>query len=99
MDILEKHKENKKALEKSLRLKFFQGRDADWGSTDIMIIKGNEFAGIFVCDLAPLTGEQKLVVMCRVHNPQTQQEEDTDIIDFNSETDDVKLLIEKLDWV
>lgn len=96
---MSKHKENKKALEDALGLKFFTGRNADWGATDIMSIKGNEFTGIFICDLEPLTGEEKLVVMSRIFNPDTDEYEDTDIIDFDSDTDDINTLIEKLNWI
>lgn len=93
------HEDNKIALEIALGLKFFKGRDADWGSTDIMTLKGNQFTGMFICDLYPLTGEEKLVVMVRVQDPSTGAYEDTDIIDFHSATDDVHLLIEKLNWI
>ncbi len=93
------HQQNKKTLELALGRKFFNGRDADWGNTSIMSLKGSEFTGIFICDLEPLTDEKRLVVMSRVFNPATTEYEDTDIIDFNSETDDVNLLIGKLEWL
>jgi len=96
---MSKHEQNKKALEDALGLKFFKGRNADWGATDIMSVKGNKFTGIFICDLEPLTGEEKLVVMSRVLNPTTEEYEDTDIIDFDSDKDSVELLIKKLDWI
>jgi|LakMenEpi03Aug12_release.lakeMendotaPanAssembly.Ray.scaffolds.fasta_scaffold814343_2 hypothetical protein len=96
---MSKHEQNKKALETALGLKFFQGRNADWGATYIMSIKGNEYTGIFICDLEPLTGEEKLVVMSRIYNNINDEYEDTDIIDFDSDVEDVELLIQKLDWI
>lgn len=96
---MNKHEENKKALEQALGLKFQKGRDADWGSTDIMSIKGNEYTGMFICDLEPLTGQQELVLMVRMQDPVTGEYEDTDVIEFNSDTDDVYYLIEKLNWI
>ena len=96
---MSKHEENKKALEKGLGLKFFQGRNADWGATEIMTIKGNKFTGIFICDLEPLTGEDRLVVMSRIYNNISDEYEDTDIIDFDTDTDDINTLIEKLNWI
>jgi hypothetical protein len=93
------HNENKKALENALGLKFFTGRNADWGAADIMKIKGNEFNGMFIIDMYDLTMEEKLILMVRVHDPIKQEEEDTDILEFNSETDDINLLIQKLDWI
>lgn len=93
------HEQNKKALENALGLKFFTGRNADWGAADIMKIKGNEFNGMFIIDMYDLTMEEKLILMVRVHDPIKQEEEDTDILEFNSETDDINLLIQKLDWI
>ena len=93
------HNENKKALENALGLKFFTGRNADWGAADIMKIKGNEFNCMFIIDMYDLTMEEKLILMVRVHDPIKQEEEDTDILEFNSETDDINLLIQKLDWI
>jgi len=93
------HEENKKALEKGLGLKFFTGTNADWGATEIMTIKGNKFTGIFICDLEPLTGEDRLVVMSRIYNNISDEYEDTDIIDFDTDTDDINTLIEKLNWI
>lgn len=94
-----KHEQNKKALEDALGLKFFTGRNADWGAADIMKIKGNEFNGMFIIDMYDLTMEEKLILMVRVHDPIKQEEEDTDILEFNSETDDINILIEKLNWI
>lgn len=96
---MSKHSENKKALEDALGLKFQKGRDADWGSTDIMSIKGNQFTGMFICDLKPLTGEDRLVVMVRLQDSMTGEYEDTDIIDFDSNVDDVHYLVGKLNWI
>ena len=93
------HEENKKALEDSLGLKFFQGSNADWGATYIMTIKGNEYTGMFICDLEPLTGQRELVLMVRVQDTVTGDYEDTDIETFCSDTDDVHYLIEKLNWI
>lgn len=94
-----RHNENKKALENSLGLKFFQGKNADWGGADILSIKGNQFNGMFIIDMYSLTMEEKLILMVRVHDPIQQEEEDTDVLEFNSETDDINLLIQKLEWV
>ena len=94
-----RHNENKKALEDSLGLKFFQGKNADWGGADILSIKGNQFNGMFIIDMYSLTMEEKLILMVRVHDPIQQEEEDTDVLEFNSETDDINLLIQKLEWV
>ena len=91
--------ENKKALENALGLKFFQGKNADWGCADILSIKGTQFNGMFIIDMYSLTMEEKLILMVRVHDPIKQEEEDTDVLEFNSETDDINLLIEKLNWV
>lgn len=93
------HEENKKALENGLGLKFFQGKNADWGGADILSIKGNQFNGMFIIDMYSLTMERKLILMVRVHDPIQQEEEDTDVLEFNSETDDVEYFIEKLNWV
>lgn len=93
------HEQNKKALEDALGLKFFTGRNADWGAADIMKIKGNEFNGMFIIDMYDLTMEEKLILMVRVYDPIKQEEEDTDILEFNSETDDINILIEKLNWI
>ena len=93
------HQENKKALENGLGLKFFTGRNADWGATSIMTIKGNEFTGMFICDLEPLTGDEKLVLMVRVFDSKKDAYEDTDIREFVSATDDVYDFIELLEWV
>jgi hypothetical protein len=96
---MSKHEQNKKALEDALGLKFFQGRNADWGATYIMSIKGNEYTGLFICDLEPLTGENKIVLMVRVQDPVTGGYEDTDIETFCSDTDNIEYFIEKLNWV
>lgn len=96
---MNKHEEDKKALEDSLGLKFFQGRNADWGATYIMSIKGNDYTGLFICDLEPLTGEKELVLMVRVQDPLSGDYEDTDIETFCSDTDDVFYFIEKLNWI
>lgn len=93
------HEENKKALENGLGLKFFQGRNADWGATYIMTIKGNEYTGMFICDMKPLTDEEKLILMVRMQEPLSGEYEDTDVYEFVSETDDVEYFIEKLNWV
>ena len=93
------HEENKKALEDSLGLKFFQGSNADWGATYIMPIKGNKFTGMFICDLEPLTGQQELVLMVRIQDPLTEDYIDTDIETFCSDTDDIVFFIEKLNWI
>ena len=96
---MSKHEENKKALENSLGLKFFQGRNADWGATYIMTIKGNEYTGMFICDMKPLTDEEKLILMVRMQDPLTEDYLDTDIETFCSDTDDIGYFIEKLNWI
>ena len=96
---LRSHEENKKALENGLGLKFFQGKNADWGATYIMTIKGNEYTGMFICDMYPLTGDEKLILMVRMQDPLSGDYEDTDVYEFVSATDDVEYFIEKLNWV
>ena len=96
---MSKHEQNKKALEKGLGLKFFKGRDADWGATDIMSIKGNEYTGMFICDMKPWTDEEKLILMVRIQDPILGDYEDTGVFTFCSDTDDIEYFIEKLNWI
>jgi hypothetical protein len=93
------HQENKQKIATALGLKWFTGRNADWGGASLLSIKGNEFYGIFIIDMNTLTGDEHFIVMSRIFNSQTEECEDTDIIHFDSEKDDVNLFIEKLSWV
>lgn len=92
-------KEVREKIEQALGLKFKEGRNADWGGAYIMPIKGNEYNGMFLIDLSSFHGEEKVVLMCRIFNPQTEECEDTDILEYDNETDDLDLFLEKLDWV
>lgn len=89
----------KEKIEQSLGLKFKKGRDADWGGAEIMSIKGDNYNGMFLCDISPLTGEQKIILMVRIHNPETGLEEDTEVLEFNAEVDDIDLFIQRLEWL
>lgn len=92
-------KEIRERLEQALGLKFKQGRSADWGGAYIMPIKGDNYNGMFLCDISPLTGEQKIILMVRIHNSETGLEEDTEVLIFDAEVDDIDLFIRKLEWV
>ena len=92
-------KEIRERLEQALGLKFKQGRSADWGGAYIMPIKGDDFQGMFLCDVSPLSGEKKIFLMVRIHNPVSCTEEDTDILEFDADVDDLELFINKLEWV
>lgn len=94
-----KLKQCKEKLEQAIGLKFKEGRNADWGGASIMPIKGDDFQGMFLCDVSSLTGEQKIILMVRIHNPQTCTEEDTDVLEFDAEVDDIDLFINRLEWL
>lgn len=96
MTKLQQHKEQ---IEQALGLKFQKGRDADWGGAEIMSIKGDNYNGMFLCDISTLTGEQKIILMVRIHNPETGLEEDTEVLIFDAEVDDIDLFIRKLEWI
>ena len=96
MTKLQQHKEQ---IEQALGLKFKKGRDTDWGGAEIMPIKGDNYNGMFLCDISPLTGEQKIILMVRIHNSETGLEEDTEVLIFDAEVDDIDLFIRKLEWV
>lgn len=89
----------KEKIEQALGLKFKKGRDADWGGAYIMPIKGDNYNGMFLCDISSLTGEQKIILMVRIHNPETGLEEDTEVLKFNAEVDDIDLFIQRLEWI
>lgn len=96
---MSKHKDNKKAVEEALGKKFFTGRNADWGGAQILSITGGEFYGLFIIDMDSLTGEEDLILMYRLFNPTTERTEDTDIILFESEFDNIYEFIKKLEII
>lgn len=86
-------------IEQKLNKQFITGRNADWGGAKILPIKGTEFEGLFLIDLNSLTGDKKIVLMVRLFNSQTEEYEDTDILEFDEEEDDLDLFLEKIQWV
>ena len=86
-------------IEQRLNRRFITGRNADWGGAKILPVKGTEFEGLFLIDLDSLTGEKRIILMVRIFNPQTEEYEDTDILEFDEEKDDLDLFLEKLNWI
>jgi hypothetical protein len=86
-------------IEQRLGRKFITGTNADWSGARILPIKGNNFYGLFLLDLKSFHGEDKVVLMCRILNPTTEEVEDTDILEYDDEIDNLELFLEKLDWI
>jgi len=95
---MNKHKQYKQKIADALKLKWFRGRDADWGSMDILSLKGTSYTGVFIADLETLTGDEQFVLMSRIADPVEGSYIDTDILHFDSAKDDVDFFIQKLLW-
>lgn len=94
-----KHKSDRKKLEEALKIKFFPGRNADWGGMDILPIKGDHYRGMFIVDMDTLTGEKELILMVRTQNPETDDDEDVEVYTFETEKEDINSFIQRLEWV
>jgi len=86
-------------IEQSLNRKFIEGSNADWGGSLILPIKGNNYYGLFLIALYSLTGDEKVILMSRIFNPQTEECEDTEILEYDDEVDDLEIFLQKLDWI
>ena len=62
-------------------------------------LTNNHFYGLFLIALYSLTDEDKVILMTRIFNPETEECEDTDILEYDHETDDLDLFLQKLDWI
>jgi hypothetical protein len=91
------HQQVKDKIAHALKLKWFRGRDQDWGFAWILNLKGTEFVGTFLCDLNSLDGPHILVLMVRKIVDGQEVDEELDF--FDTQKDNVEQFIKKLKWL